>query len=1455
MVLSAFGGSKVQHFGHVTIDLEIESGEFIRNLDFLVTKSESAPLIGNNSLLSRGGGVLHIDTSRDKVIIHGTEMNLFYSETGKSSFVQQLQVAKCSETQRMVVLEQTVLAPHTESYVMVRTKLPPTTMNMLTEGQFACRFVNGERHYLPIGKGLYSACQFGAFPIRVLNNSDVPVRLSAGSKLGSMTPVDGDDMEKSSVNAVKSIPPSEKRVSKLLSEMDIGDINDSQKTRLRQIVETYQDTILLKDELPSMANVEAFKVYPKENCPVASQSYRTPYALRPAMKSILQKQLENGLIERTHSGWNSPTILVEKPNGDHRLVIDYRRVNLAIKGDSYPLPRIADLLVNLKGSKVFSALDLCSGYHQIPLAEESRDILVMGNEFGQYAWRVMPQGVSNAPPFFQRIMDTVFENVPQSSIVVYLDDVLCHGRSIDENLDQLDDCFGLLGKHNLQVKANKAKVLHSEIVFCGHKIRDGQILIPEKGVNAVMDIPTPKTKNDAQKAYGLLNYLRKSIPNFAKISRPITKTFCAGKFIWTPEADIALNQLKQAVANATTGLSIPDVNNDTFIVETDASDTSMAGVLYVCSKSCSRPKDAGPDWHDHDADCLRPVEFFSANFTEGQIRKLFIRDKELMAFQRALEYWRMYLIARKFVWRTDNSNLSYANEVKRTSPKVAKILADLSEFTYQIQRRSTNQMKVSDTLSRSVHVHQLKLSMDDFKQLQQMDPILKKVMNFVSINRWPHHVSDAEVLFWKKKASFLELGRQGELVLVSKTDRCLIVPIGQRTELLKRYHDLAGHPGVKNTFVPLSKHFTWFNMKSDVESYVKSCEECQKSKPNLQVKKPPLFKTDTPTQIFEKISCDLIGPLPRTNRNNTYIFVCNDHFSKRMHTRALTEKKASKTLTALKQIIYQEMGRMPRNVLTDNGLEFSGCFAQWLEDEGIRHSHSAPYAPSTNGLTERSNATLKSRLKPKSNSNWDELLLPVTMQINLCPNEVTKVSPIELEFGLRGINPAVHIDIVAKNLDNLYELREMVRKSIEAEKKSRVAKSDRHFVPFEEGELVLMKSPPTSNQKFMGPFKISKTFAGGRSYEICDDDGRTFTRQCKDLKPFVRREVVEDVEDQEEMPVSISESKSSLLFDDIVLYPNGGLGWPSVSLGSISKPSVQNVGQTSARTILPEEASVSEPLASNSVHEDIEEPEDDHEDIEDHSVVEEVVEEVPLEDVVSDNLPEISGIGPLDTTVELDEAAIDAGAAALARATIEAAMDDSNASAFEDDDTVVDMEVTQVAAGPEDVNMITVPLSDGDTTMADALSDEDESISEAETVVPVVTTRKRRMSMSMSPPVEPPKRPFVLANEISDCGNSLLEYTAYELSPESIQNLLRTREDYSTEACIPISDVNGGKSFCLRDQSYLQLVTLALRWRCSLKHYDLNNLVSLRRRLSTYCKNSDRVMCSEINGRMYYRYR
>ena len=629
LVLSAYGGSRVHHLGIVDLSLELDNGMVIPDCEFVVVKAESVPLLGNNILLSNDGR-LEIDTAKNQIELHGTKVNLYYSEVGATSKMNSVCVKTSDKSQKMIVMEQTELKPNSETMVKVKLVIPPSTTNMITEPQVAFRFINGRRFRLPIVKGLYSAHQFSEFLVRVANPYGQSLNLESGSKLGTIHPVNGEDISPTNVHtmASESLPAPEDRVDKILAEMDIGQISKRQNGHLRSIVSKYQKTILLRDELPSVANVEAFRVYPKDDAPVSSQSYRTSYPLRPVMKKILKKQMEKGLIERSHSAWNSPTLLVQKPSGDYRLVIDYRKVNAAIKGDSYPLPRIPDLLVNLKGSKVFSALDLCSGYHQIPLAEDSREPLVMGNELGQFSWKVMPQGVKNAPSFFQRIMDQIFENVPMSAMVIYLDDILCHSKDIQTNLTQLDQCFKLLADKNLQVKAEKAKLLHPEIEFCGHKIKDGRIHIPEKGVKAVLDIPKPGSKFEAQRCFGLVNYLRKSIPDFARIARPITKTFGAGRFYWTPEADQALQKLKQLVADATQGLEIPDVNNDIFVVESDASDTSMGACLYVCSKKC--PTGAAPDWHEHNEDCLKPVEFFSHNFTVSQAEKWFIRDKELI---------------------------------------------------------------------------------------------------------------------------------------------------------------------------------------------------------------------------------------------------------------------------------------------------------------------------------------------------------------------------------------------------------------------------------------------------------------------------------------------------------------------------------------------------------------------------------------------------------------------------------------------------------------------------------------------------------------------------------------------------------------------------------------------------------------------------------------------------------
>ena len=1453
LVVSAYGGGAVEVLGSVNLDLVFDNNVVI-NGDFLVVKRDSVPLIGNNSLMP-SGGVLKIDTESNTVTIQGRTIDIYYSDSGCKTYIKSIDVKSASQCQRILLNSTVQLPPQSETMVLVHTKLPPSTSNFMIEPQMGFRFLNGTRVNLPIGKALYSSSQFQSFPIRIMNPTDMEIQLDKNSRFGTITPVAPDIVERASTNTVK-VTDEDERTKLLIAEMDIGDLTEAQMNRLREIVKKNSKTILLSHELPSMANVEPFKVFLRDDAPVASQSYPTPYSQRPALKEILDKQQSKGLIERGHSPWNSPTILVKKPNGSYRLVIDFRKVNQCIKGDSYPLPRIQDLLVQLKKSRIFSHLDLVSGYHQVPLEESSKEILCMGNCFGQFVWNVMPQGTKNAPSHFMRVMDTIFQDIPSTRTLYYMDDLLVHSQTVDENLERLDECFSLLAKYNLQCKAEKCKVLHPEVTFCGHLIRDGRIMIAEDKVQAIKKLKTPRSKQEAQRLYGLFNYLRKHIPSFAKISKPITSVFSKGKFVWSLEAQAAVEKLKSAVITATEGLAIPDVNDDVFVVETDACDTAMAGCLFVCSKKT--PPGAAPDWHDHDDNCLQPVEFFSKNFNQSQVEKLYIRDKELLAYRTGLDKWRMYLLGRKFIWRTDNLCLSYANETKKSNPKVARMLAECGEFDYLIQNRVSTQMKVSDALTRSVDINQLKISMNSFGELQKKDPVLSQIRNFVAIGRWPNHPMDERIQFWKKKSADISFGKQGELIWNSDGVRKLIVPLGQRNELLKRYHDSSYHPGIKNTFSTLSNHFTWYKMKDDIEDFVRSCDECQRTKPNLHPSRPPLMKTDTPSQIFEKLSVDLIGPLPRTNRNNRWVLVANDHFSKRMHTRPLKEKTASNTLAALKSIIFEASGRIPRNVLTDNGREFMGCFETWLSDNGIHHSHSAPYSPSTNGLTERSNQSLKNRLKPHNNPhNWDELLLPVTMTINQSPNEVTKMSPFQIEFGIQGVNPAVHIDIVDQTLKNLDECRAIIRDRIEHEKMSRVSKSSRNFVPFDTGTKVLIKGRPPSKEKFIGPFEVVDSYAGGRSYKVMNGDGLTYIRRSNELKPYVER-VIEEAAAKCSIPETYAEVASEDLLEDLILYPNCGLGWPSVSLSSYSESNSHN-----SIPVDPFINSEVIPVGNDTVVEDATATAavDNVEDTTEGTSISDANTSVAI---VDETMPTALGNSTIDTnTVELDEATIEAGAAALARAAVEAAMEDSNdsfVSAEEDvDTTVVDMEPpeTPTVTCP-DITMRAEPLSDGDSTMVEALPvvAADLITSESDTLVPIGLPRKRKRSKSMITLTPPsPKRPAVISNEIEDCGNSFLEYTIYELSPKSIREFLRTRDDYSEERCIPISDINGGRSFCLLDQSYLQLATLALRFKCPIKHYDLNNITNLRRRLTTYCKNSDRIVSTEVRGKWYYMYR
>ncbi len=159
------------------------------------------------------------------------------------------------------------------------------------------------------------------------------------------------------------------------------------------------------------------------------RAYRTSPVLRKEIDNQVQKLLDADLIEPSHSPWASPVILVRKKDGSYRFCIDYRRLNSITIKDAHPLPRVDDSLDALSGATLFSTLDLSSGYWQIQMEDASREKTAFTTGDSLYHFKVMPMGLTNAPPTFQRLMELVLRGLHWSKTLVYLDDIIVFSKT------------------------------------------------------------------------------------------------------------------------------------------------------------------------------------------------------------------------------------------------------------------------------------------------------------------------------------------------------------------------------------------------------------------------------------------------------------------------------------------------------------------------------------------------------------------------------------------------------------------------------------------------------------------------------------------------------------------------------------------------------------------------------------------------------------------------------------------------------------------------------------------------------------------------------------------------------------------------------------------------------------------------------------------------------------------
>ena len=472
------------------------------------------------------------------------------------------------------------------------------------------------------------------------------------------------------------------------------DTTASPDKQINQLLEKFSD-VFPDDltELPPQRDIDhEIKIFDNVT-PPSQQPYRMSQPELAELKRQLEVLLKKGFIRPSNSPYAAPVLFAKKKDGGLRMCVDYRALNKITIKNKYPIPRIDEMLDQLNGAKIFSRLDLTSGYHQIRIKNDDIEKTAFRTRYGSFEFVVLPFGLTNAPPTFVRLMNSIFHKYLDDFVIIYLDDILIYSKTKDVHLHHIELVLQLLHDNHLYVNKAKCEFGVDQLEFVGHIVTSNGIKADDNKVIAIKNWPIPQTPTSVRSFLGAAGFYRRFIPNFSEIAAPLTDlTKDNYKFEWTNRQHTAFITLKEALLTAPV-LRLPDFNL-TFIVVTDASMIAVGGVLM-----------------QNDGEGERPIAYESKKLNDAESRYP-VHEQELFAIIVCLRTWRCYLEGMTFIIRTDHKSLEHIPTQKHLSRRMVRWIEYLQQFNFKIEYKPGKDNVVADALSR-LYVSQLTVIQED----------------------------------------------------------------------------------------------------------------------------------------------------------------------------------------------------------------------------------------------------------------------------------------------------------------------------------------------------------------------------------------------------------------------------------------------------------------------------------------------------------------------------------------------------------------------------------------------------------------------------------------------------------------------------------------------------------------------------------------------------------------------